>query len=250
MPYWLSDDKIQIYYELVVRQSDADVLVLLPGLLGSIATQWQGLVSRLAIRYRLVLVDLRGHGRSGDNGMLIADRMVEDLIGLLDHLGIKTTYFAGYDFGGYLGLMLHLYEPRRISSLMMHATKFYWTKSVAEESRKNLDPDLISERAPNYADKLALDHGASRWRSLARQAGDLTSYLSEHGLTERMASSAQIPILVSVGDRDELVPVQEAFRLSRALNHGRLVVLPGVNHPLASAENPLMLTAMISHFQK
>jgi len=41
-------------------------------------------------------------------------------------------------------------------------------------------------------------------------------------------------VLVSVGDRDELVQIPEAVRLSRIMPHGELIVLPGVKHPFKS----------------
>ena len=76
---------------------------------------------------------------------------------------------------------------------------------------------------------------------MVRQAGDLVAYLGEEGVTENMLRKAQCPVLVSVGDRDELVPVQEAYLLSRALPNGALLVLPQTRHPFQSINlNPLL----------
>ncbi len=59
----------------------------------------------------------------------------------------------------------------------------------------------------------------------------------------------QTPTLISVGDRDELVPLNEAQRLSRTLPHGSLIVLPGVRHPFQTL-HPIPLLPMMQEFHK
>jgi len=235
MSYWKADDGTQIYYEVHGRGIEGGTLLLLPGLLGSVSSQWREFVEPLSRTYRLVLVDLRGHGLSENKeSYLYPDTLAQDLIGLLGHLDVEHVHVAGYSLGGYLGLLLHLIEPRFVRTILMHGTKFYWTQKAAAEFRIQLDPDLINDKAPDYASMLARDHGAARWRSLVRQAADLVGYLADNRVTEGVISQVQCPVLVSVGDRDELVPVREAQRLSRIFRRGSLLVLPGVQHPFQS----------------
>jgi pimeloyl-ACP methyl ester carboxylesterase len=193
-------------------------------------------------------MDLRGHGRSENKAtQLTADQMVEDIIGLLDFLGIDAVHVAGYSLGGYLGLLLALHQPRRVTTLLLHATKFYWTDDAVAAMRQQLDPDVMVDRVPRYADQLMREHG-NRWRPLVRQAADLIGQLRYEGVTEGMARRAQLPALVSVGDRDEMVPLPEALRLSRVLPQGGLLVLPHVRHPLASVPLvPLLPTMLAFH---
>ncbi len=232
MSTWTADDNTVINYELYGSDSARETLLLLPGLLGSISRQWLNFVPLLSPDFRVVLMDLRGHGRSGNNApALQADRMVKDIVGLLDALQITAVHIAGYNLGGYLGLQLVLSQPRRVQTLLMHASKFYWTQEAAAKMRAQLDPDDLAAKVPTYADQLVQEHGGRQWRILVRQAGDLISHLVDHGLTEGMIKRVQTPILVSVGDRDELIPLNEAQRLSRMLPNGRLLVLPGVRHP-------------------
>lgn len=247
MTYWKTDDDSHIYYEIHGSSVKDNDLLLLPGLLGSVSVQWRDFIQPLTRDYRLLLVDLRGHGRSENKATdLLPDRIVQDLIGLLDHLNIESIHVAGYNFGGYLGLMLHLFEPGRVNTLLMHATKFYWGREAADQMSGRLDPDIISEKAPAYADQLAMQHGAARWRSLVRGAADLINYLSLNGLSQSAASRAQCPVLISVGDSDELVPVPEAHRLSREIPDGSLLVLPGVHHPIQTLGLIPMLQVMQS----
>lgn len=250
MSNWTADDGTVINYAMYGAESQKETLLLLPGLLGSMGTQWQNFVRYLSADFRLILLDWRGHGRSGNNAPdLRPDQMVADLIGLLDSLGTTAVHVAGYDLGGYLGLQLALSQPRRINTLLVHATKFYWTAEAADKMRRQLEPDQLASKTPTYADQLVREHGGRQWRILLRQAADLIAYLAQNGLTDNMIKRLQCPTLVSVGDRDEIVPLNEAQRLSRTLPNGRLLVLPGVRHPYQTIP-PIPLLPMMQEFHR
>jgi pimeloyl-ACP methyl ester carboxylesterase len=250
MAHWKADDDSLIYFEVHGDGPNKETMLLLPGLLGAVSSQWNNFIPLLTPHYRIVIPDLRGHGRSENReSKLMPERMVADLHGLLDHLQITAVHIAGYSLGGYLGLMLHLKDPRRVQTLVMHATKFYWTKEALAAMRQQLDPDAMAAKVPAYANQLAQEHGGSHWRVLVRQASDLVGYLSTSGVTETMAARAQCPILVSVGDRDEMVPLPEALRLSRVFPHGELLTLPGVRHPF-SAIREMPFVPMLREFPR
>jgi pimeloyl-ACP methyl ester carboxylesterase len=250
MTSWTADDGTLINYETYGDVGQRASLLLLPGLLGAISSQWRSFVRPLAADFHLVLMDLRGHGRSDNKAAdLQPERLLQDIVGLLDFLRLETVHVAGYSIGGYLGLLLALHQPRRVSTLLMHGVKFYWTRESAAQMRQQLDPDLMSTKVPAYADQLVQEHGARHWRELVRQAADLVTMLVDKGLTEGMAGRTQCPVLVSVGDRDELIPLSEAQRLSRVLPHGELLVLPGVRHPFPTVRL-IPLLPMMQHFHR
>jgi pimeloyl-ACP methyl ester carboxylesterase len=236
MASWTADDGTSINFETYGgREPGKPNLLLLPGLLGTIQGQWRQFLKPLAEDYRVILVDLRGHGRSTNNAKTLkADRMMQDLFGLLDSLNVQSCHVSGYSIGGYLGLMMALNQPRRISTLLIHATKFFWTEDAVHKLQAQLNPDVMAEKVPAYADLLVKEHGARQWRDLVRQAGELVHSLSKSGLTERMIGNLQCPTIVSVGDSDELVPLPEAYRLCKRIQNGKLLVLPGVHHPFAT----------------
>lgn len=232
MTIWKTDDGTEINFGLYRRDTEADTLLLLPGLLGAMSSQWRNMIRPLSADFQVIVMDLRGHGRSQNNtDELDPKRMMQDISSLLQYLQIESVHIAGYDFGGYLGLMLALNQPRLVNTLLIHGVKFYWTKDAAAKMKAQLEPDNLAQKVPIYADQLVQEHGARRWRTLVRQAADLLANLVENGLTERMAAQIQCPVLVSVGDRDKLIPLGEAQRLSRIIPLGELLVLPGVSHP-------------------
>jgi len=228
---WTTEDGTKIYFEVHGTGAKRDTLLLLPGLLGSLSSQWRRFIPPLSPDFRLLLMDLRGHGRSTNASTgLTPSEMLQDITGLLDHLRFSAIGVSGYDFGGYLGLMLALNRPALVSSLLLHGTKFYWSKEAAEKVREQLDPDRMAANVPAYADQLVREHGARQWRLLVRHSADLAGWLAQEGLTESMVARIQCPVLVSVGDRDELVPLPEMQRLSKLFPSGQLLVSPGVRH--------------------
>lgn len=250
MANWTADDGTLINFETYGDAGQRAPLLLLPGLLGAISSQWRNFVRPLSADFHIVLMDLRGHGRSGNKATdLQPERLLQDIVGLLDFLRLETVHVAGYSIGGYLGLLLALHQPRRVPTLLMHGTKFYWTRESAANMRQQLDPDIMSTKVPAYADQLMQEHGARHWRELVRQAADLVNLLVDKGITEGMAGRTQCPVLVSVGDRDELIPLTEAQRLSRVLPNGELLVLPGVRHPFPTVR-PIPLLPMMQHFHR
>jgi pimeloyl-ACP methyl ester carboxylesterase len=249
MTNWTAEDGSVINFE-VMGSSDKRPLLLLPGLLGSIQSQWRTFAKNLATDYRVVLMDLRGHGLSTNKtAELRPDIMVQDILGLLDHLQIDHVHVAGYSLGGYLGLILAQNQPRRVGSLLIHATKFYWTEEASTKMRQQLDPDKMAEVVPTYADQLVQEHGGRHWRELVRQAADLVGWLSQYGLSESIVTNIRTPTLVSVGDRDELIPLNEAHRLSRLLPQGGLLTLPGVRHPFQTIPT-IPLLPMMQHYPR
>jgi pimeloyl-ACP methyl ester carboxylesterase len=235
MAYWKADDGTKIHYEWVSDDNRKPVLLLLPGLLGDMASQWGQFVPILRKTHQLLLVDLRGHALSENNSrQLLPEDMAADIMGLIASLKIRRLHIAGYSLGGYIGLMLALVQPQLVQSVLAHATKFYWTEDVVKHTQAQMDPYKIAEKAPNYANHLAETHGARNWRPLVRQAGDLVAYTHQYGMSDEEVGEIQCPVLLSVGDRDDLVTLVEASRLRRMLPKGALLVLPNVHHPFNS----------------
>jgi pimeloyl-ACP methyl ester carboxylesterase len=249
MSTWTTEDGSEIYFESFGGQEkNKPVILMLPGLLGAIRTQWRNFVQPLTSDFRIILMDLRGHGRSTNKAdRLDARQMMEDIFGLLDYLQIEQVHVVGYSLGGYLGLMMAYTQSIRVKSVIAHATKFYWTKESVQKMNIQLNPQVMAEKAPAYADQLVQDHGVRIWRGLVRQGADLVQTLLQNGLTEQMINKIQCPVLISVGAKDELVQLAEAQRLSMVLPQGELIVLPGVRHPLQTLRF-MPLLPMMQHF--
>ena len=94
-------------------------VVLVHGLGGNLAGWHLGVVPELQLQYRLLTYDLRGHGRSDTApGYTTAD-MVQDLVGLLDALGIHHAAFVGHSWGGDIVLHMAQLHPDRVSEIVV-----------------------------------------------------------------------------------------------------------------------------------
>ena len=108
-----------LYYEV---HGDGPPLVLAAGLSGS-ATFWNPHVPELSKRYKVVLHDHRGTGRSSlDRIEYSVPQMADDVLVLMDHLGIEKAHFAGHSTGGAMGQHIALEHPGRIDRLVLSAT--------------------------------------------------------------------------------------------------------------------------------
>jgi len=89
--------------------ADGEVLILSPGMGGS-ASYWAPNLSALSERYRVLLYDHRGTGRSDRAlpGQVSIDTMAEDVLDLMLELGIRHPHFIGHALGGLIGLQIEL----------------------------------------------------------------------------------------------------------------------------------------------
>jgi aminoacrylate hydrolase len=87
--------------------ADGEVLILSPGMGGS-AGYWAPNLAALSARYRVLLYDHRGTGRSDPlpPGAVSIGSMAEDVRGLMRELGVRRPHFAGHALGGLIGLDL------------------------------------------------------------------------------------------------------------------------------------------------
>lgn len=94
------------YYGLEIS-GEGETLLLLHGFSGD-KSNWADLIARLQGKYRVIAVDILGHGASDKPSGVSAYRMesvCSDLVSLLDELRIPETHMLGYSMGGRLSLI-------------------------------------------------------------------------------------------------------------------------------------------------
>jgi pimeloyl-ACP methyl ester carboxylesterase len=108
---------IQIHYQ---RKGTGPDVVLLHGITANLAMWFTKVFPELAKEYRVTAYDLRGHGRS-DLPVCGYDShtMTQDLLGLLDALGIEKARFVGHSFGGAVAMHLALLHPERVEGIVL-----------------------------------------------------------------------------------------------------------------------------------
>jgi len=93
-------------------------LILLHGLLGSLVN-WQRIARRLGERHRVIVPDLRNHGRSPHDPDVSYPAMAGDVLELMDHLGVAQAVLVGHSMGGKTAMWLALEQPERVEKLVV-----------------------------------------------------------------------------------------------------------------------------------
>ena len=96
----------------------APAMVLLHAL-GEQAASWDEVVARCATRFRVVAMDLRGHGASSWPGTYSFPLMRDDVLSVLDHLDLHDVVLVGHSMGGTVAYLVAQAQPARISRLVV-----------------------------------------------------------------------------------------------------------------------------------
>jgi pimeloyl-ACP methyl ester carboxylesterase len=108
---------VRLHY---VEAGQGTPVILVHGFGMNLATNWMfpRMFQKLSRRYRVIALDNRGHGKSGKphDPALYGLEMVEDIVRLMDHLGIEKAHVVGASMGGFITLKLALTHPERLLS--------------------------------------------------------------------------------------------------------------------------------------
>ena len=137
-------------------------VLLLHAAMGS-ARRYFGWVPHLCRDYRVVRLDLRGHGASQvppADAALTLDRLVRDVGELLDHLGCPAAHVVGNSAGGYLGQQLAMTQPERVTSLCLfgstpglkNSQAPSWIPQIRAKGMRGFLAETIRDRLPADAD--------------------------------------------------------------------------------------------------
>jgi 3-oxoadipate enol-lactonase len=112
----LSLEDVSIYFE----EAGAGTPVLLLHGLGSSGRDWELVRDRLAAEHRLVIPDVRGHGRSDKpKGTYSVPLLARDVAALCDRLGLSGLHVAGLSMGGMIAFELAVARPDLVRSLVI-----------------------------------------------------------------------------------------------------------------------------------
>lgn len=213
-----------LYFEETGR---GEPVIMLHGF-GGTATFWRENADTLAMRYRVIAVDLPGHGRSDALDSTIVYRnedAARSILGLMDSLQIPRAAFVGYSQGGMIALYAAVLAPARVTAIATVGSQaFYSTELRAFIERSG--PDSAKESVmTRYRER----HGATRAMQLARQFWHFRVLDGDPALTPDRLARIQARVLVVHGD-DDFVPVSQAWYLYSGLRDAHLWIIPHAGH--------------------
>jgi pimeloyl-ACP methyl ester carboxylesterase len=224
-------------------QGQGEAVVLLHGFATSL-DMMGGLVASLSKDYRVIAMDVRGHGKSGKphDPEQYGTRMVEDVVRLLDHLEIEGAHVVGYSMGGAIGLKLITTHPDRVLSAVVGAWGWHRVQEKIGEDLMERVADSL-ERGEGFGplfDVLAPsrpepdpERVAAATRHVLAQNDVRALAAAARGFrylvpTQAALRANSVPTLAIVGESDGLRPEVEG--LKGVLSRLELVIVSGTDH--------------------
>ncbi|KUJ50689.1 alpha/beta fold hydrolase [Chryseobacterium sp. JAH] len=219
-------------------------LILLHGALGH-SDLFNPYLNALSQSFNVYTPLFSGHGNTElpPNGITI-ETYIQELSEFIEEKNLNDFCIFGHSMGGYIALCYALENPGKVKSVMTLGTKFDWTEEQAFKESKMLNPEIILEKIPKYAELLESQHG-SNWKKLLPAIAEMMISLGKNPpLHDEILKNIEIPVQIMVGDQDHMVTIEESTAVYRKLTKGKLAVLPNTKHPLEKAQPDLLLNLM------
>lgn len=237
---------------------DGPALLLIHGAMASLHT-WGGWVEALGNSYRVISVDLPGHGLTGPTPPFAEgeDPFLSSVAQLLLHLDVSRVALAGNSMGGGVSWRYALEYPQQVSGLILIAAvpprtpdravqqggggsigfrllRMDWFRAVA----RYLDPRLLVEqglRSAYHNSPVVDDALVQRYSDMILREGTRAAILNRAQGRRSSPDVAQLatlstPTLVMWGAHDALIPVSTVDVFQAALPHAKTVVFPDLGH--------------------
>jgi len=251
-----------VLHHQVIGPSDGPALVFINSL-GSDFRIWQEVVPAFAEDFRVVLYDKRGHGLSdAPPAPYTIDEHADDLLGLLDHLGIERFSLIGLSVGGLISQRLAARCPERIQTITLCCTAAkigtpeLWAERIAGVENGGIEPlaDNVLQRwfTPLFRQTHATE--LAGWRNMlvrtpAHGYAGTCAAIRDADLRPD-AGRIAIPTLCVAGDQDGSTPADVVKGTADLIPGARFALIDGAGH-IPCIEKPAVLSTLIkAHLQE
>lgn len=209
-------------------------LVLLHGFTGT-GEDWNPFLDDLAAEYRLIVPDMRGHGRSlNPSGQFTHRELAQDVFSLLDQLEIDSFQAIGASMGAMTLLHAATLAPERINAMVLVGGSPYLPESARVIYRES-SPDNIPAEELQWMSKVH-SGGTEQVMQLMRQFYAYKDSYDDVNFTKPYLASIKASTLIVQGDRDEFFPVPVAIEMYNAIPNSYLWVVPNMDHSAGLGE--------------
>lgn len=221
-----------IYFE---THGEGPALLLSHGY-SATSQMWTGQIDALSKRHRLIIWDMCGHGRSEspqDPDLYTEAKTVDDIKGLLDHLGFSSAIVGGLSLGGYMSLAFHATYPQYVRALLMFNTGPGFKNDTARKAwnkQAQVRGEMLERRGLSALESMTAEMAQAQHKSafgLAMAARYMLTQSSDRVI--QSLPRIRVPSLVLVGEKDE--PFINATNYMAAKIEGATkVVIEGAGH--------------------
>jgi pimeloyl-ACP methyl ester carboxylesterase len=249
MPY-VDSQGLRIHYEV---EGAGPPLVLQHGYSGSLKRwYWAGYVAALRDRYRLILIDARGHGGSDkphDPAAYSLAAQTADILAVLDALNIARASYWGFSMGGRIGFALADAAPERLHALVIGGAHPYSRRLDPGNRPDGSDPqEFIRALYKRTGADLAALPPEIREELFANDFRALAAGQQDWPSLEDVLPRMTMPNLLYVGDADPYLPKMRDC--ARRIPGTTLVELPGLDHGTGFRESGMILPHVVTFLNK
>lgn len=281
MPEIVVDD-VTLHYQCF---GDGENLVLIHGLGANLAFWYPGIASMLSQHYRVILYDLRGHGKTSmpPSGYTIA-HMTRDLHALLEHLGVERLHVVGHSFGARVAVNYAILYPHQAATLTVADSQFqclqprvrlrewhYWETWKQQLQQKGVplpsEDEFISfhllkhlnqvslkltqgtlarqKRGPSLKTRDMGKKGAARWEQLMETTTAKQEFDEGEQITQEDIKTIAMPTLAVYGEYSHCLT--SCSKLKELIRDCQVVIHPKVGH-FHPAVEPKMFVETLGQF--
>jgi 3-oxoadipate enol-lactonase len=215
---------------------------------------WDPQAKSLSQNFRVITLDLRGHGESeAPLWLYTMDIFADDIRALLDHLSIDQVVLAGFSMGGYIALAFYRRYKNRVKALVLADTRAQADSPEGKQGRFKAAQTAHQQGAGAIADvmipKLLTPQSLQSRPDLVQNirkimtstpvagiVGDLMA-MAERPDSVPLLSEIACPTLFLVGEQDSLTPPAEAKLMAEKIKKAQLEIIPAAGH-LSNLEQP------------
>jgi pimeloyl-ACP methyl ester carboxylesterase len=236
---------IEMHYEV---RGTGEPLLLLHGFFGCGKT-FEPFFERLSATYRLIIPDLRGHGRTTNpGGTFTHGQSARDVLALLDTLGLRRVRALGVSTGGMTLLHLTTRHPDRVEAMVLVGATTHFPEQARAIMRETTSGDLTPE-ARNYFLQCAA-RGEAQVDALRKAFGAFRDTGDDMKFTASELGIIKARTLIVHGDRDEFFPVDIPVAMYKGIPGSALWIVPRGEHvPILGPLMPVFLDLTLRFFQ-
>jgi pimeloyl-ACP methyl ester carboxylesterase len=230
---------IKIWYAIFGRRGEP-VILLHGGLANS--NYWGNQVRALQARYRVIVMDSRGHGRSTRNAEPYAyDLMASDVVALMDFLKIPKAAIVGWSDGAILGLDIAMTHPERVAKLFAFAA--------------NSDPSGVADIAHSPVFNAFIARAENEYEKLSPTPTEYKAFLAQitrmwetqPNWTADDLKKIAAPTWIVDADHDEAIKRENTEFIAANIPNAGLLLQPEVSH-FSFIQDPEQFTGDVLHF--
>ena len=239
MPYAKVNDT-DLYYEVYGNHDQKESLLLLHGFSGTGRTHWHQQIPVFAERYRVVVPDLRGHGKSKCQTVPPSywELLASDMAALVRQLGSEPVHICGFSLGTFAAQLVAADHPDLVKSLILVSTAAH----IPMEDQGLLaffdSLTRTDEIDGAWKKRLMEMHGDPYWRWLLTSYGHMAATRVRGGggdVTLHRLGEIACPTLIVQGQWDRTNPPELAEVVHQGIRNSELVMFP-CGHIIHEAE--------------